>query len=270
MNMKVGWLIDVDIMAEQQVGLIPHLRSLGYEVHKLSVTRDPPMIPYEPGAIWAFLGSFQELRSINDHLDFNVATYGLNRSMARSGYVSHMPDEWFLNNTAVMTTWGQLARRSQWFFDTFHGSLFVRPDSGHKTFTGQVFAYYNINAEMSFIEQHSSVSPDTIVWVSGVKEIDREYRFWISAGRVVTHSEYSWNSNPPDDAPPSQVVCDLARRVAEYEWQVDRIYTVDITEYKGEARIIELNSFSCASLYNCDGQKLLETVSQDILAEWQD
>ena len=270
--MKLAWLIDANLVAEEQPDLVSHIKSLGYPVHKLSSTLDMPKIQYEPECVYAFLGSFEELRRVQKHCSISVATYGLNKLINRSGYVSYIPNDCFLNADSIMITWGQLANHPSRFFDMFKTDrLFVRPDSGSKTFSGQVFETSTILEEMKFLDRYSSVAPKTIIWVGGAKTIEQEYRFWISAGKVVTWSEYSWDKTPVNNSvPPSKIVMDMAEQVANYEWQVDRIYTIDITEHHEVAKIIELNSFSCAGLYNCDGKKLLETVSRDILAEWED
>ena len=269
--MKLTWLIDIDLMAEEQTGIVPHLKSLGYQVHQLPAALDKPRIKHDEETIYAFLGSFQELDAIRKHLKFPVATYGLNRYVNRSGYASHMPPEWFLNENSIMVTWGLLQRNPTRFFSMFESDrLFVRPDDGRKTFTGQVFEKSNIRDEMLFLDRYSSVMPETLIWVGEALTVGPEYRFWISDGKVVTWSEYSWNKAPiSSPTAPGKILFDMAQNIATLEWQLDRIYTVDITEYNGEARIIELNSFSCAGLYHCDGKMLLETVSRDILYEWQ-
>ena len=271
-NMKVGWLIDIDLMAEEQVGIIPHLKSLGYPVYKLSAALDKPKIKHDPEYVYAFLGSFEELDSVKKHLGFPIATYGLNKYINRSGYISFMPNDWFLNEHSVMATWGQLQHNSTRFFKMFDSEqLFARPDDGKKSFTGQVFNKSSIFDEMQFLDRYSRVAPETLIWVGESKKIDREYRFWISAGKVLTWSEYSWDKTPIQTiVEPTKAICDMAEQVAKYDWQVDLIYTVDITEHDGTAKIIELNSFSCAGLYNCDGKNLLEVVSRDILDEWND
>lgn len=269
--MKLAWLVDVDLVAEDQPDLVSHIKSLGYSVYKLSAALDKPKIEYDPECIYAFLGSFEELRHVRKHLGFPVATYGLNSLINRSGYMSYLPNEWFLNEHSVMTTWGQLQNNSHRFFKLFDSDrLFARPNDGNKSFTGQVFEKSTIHEEMQFLDRYSSVVPETIIWIGEAKKIEKEYRFWISAGKVVTWSEYSWNKEPiADMIPPSSVVTELAHKVAQFPWQVDRIYTVDITQQTGLAKIVELNSFSCAGLYKCDGKLLLEAVSRDILAEWE-
>ena len=60
--MKLAWLVDVDLVAEEQPDLVSHIKSLGYSVYKLSAALDKPKIEYDPECIYAFLGSFEELR----------------------------------------------------------------------------------------------------------------------------------------------------------------------------------------------------------------
>jgi len=270
--MKLCWFVDTDLIAENQPDLVNHIKSLGHTVIKLSATLDRPKFTPDPDSCYTFLGSFEELKYVQSTLGVPVMTYGVNKYIVRSGYISFIPNSWFLNESSVMSTWGQLFDNSDRFFNMFNADmLFVRPDSGNKTFTGQTFSKNKIHQEMRFLDRYSQVEPTTIIWVGEAKKIEKEYRVWISAGKVVTYSEYSWDKSPIEHSvAPSQTILDLAEQVASYEWQVDLIYTVDITEYDGAAKIIELNSFSCDGLYDCDGKKLLETVCQDIIAEWQD
>lgn len=270
--MKLSWLIDVDLIAEEQPDLVSHIKSLGYDVYKLSAALDKPKLINDINHIYAFLGSFQELSAIKKYTDIPIATYGLNHLIDRSGYISYMPQYWFLNEESVMVTWGQLTKDKNMFFNMFNtDKLFVRPNSAKKIFTGQVFTKENIFTEMQFLNQNSSVMPETIIWVGRAKAIEKEYRFWISDRKIAGYSEYSFDKSPLcTKTEPSKIVMDMANQVADYSWQVDRIYTVDITEHLDVAKIVELNSFSCAGLYNCDGKKLLETVSLDILAEWEE
>lgn len=266
--MKLCWLIDIEAVGAQHQPVIPYLRNLGYQVVEISSALDNPNVTIEPDCIYSFLGSFQELNFLQKKLKLPIATYGLNHYIERAGYVSYMPD-WFLNDS-IMTTWGQLKSKSEWFFSLFGESIFVRPNNGRKTFTGQVFNTENLLGEMEFLDKHSGVVPETLIWICRAKVITGEYRFWISNGEVVTYSAYSWDETPIIEPNPSSKVLDLANKVAKHDWQVDRIYTVDITEYQNEAKIIELNSFSCAGLYNSDAEKLLKIVSRDILAEWDE
>jgi hypothetical protein len=66
-------------------------------------------------------------------------------------------------------------------------------------------------------------------------------------------------------------ICDtMAQKVAEAEWQADRVYICDVAlvdsaPYEGgtkQAKIIELNAFSCSGLYACDTYKIVEAVSK--------
>lgn len=267
--MKLCWLIDIPIVGGDQDVLV-HLKNLGHQVVEITAKLENPNLIVEPDSIYPFLGSFQELNFLSK-LKIPVATYGLNSNIIRSSYISYMPQEWFLNHDAMMTTWGLLKSNPDWWFNFFNtASLFVRPDSGKKTFTGQVFDKVNIKTEMEFLSRHSNVMPETILWVCPAKKIEKEFRFWISAGKVVTYSEYSWDRDIDIAGSPSDTAFKLAEKVAGYQWQADRIYTVDIQDSSKEAKIIELNSFSCAGLYRCDGKHLLETVSRDILSEWED
>ena len=194
-----------------------------------------------------------------------ITTYGLGPSILRSHYTSYLPRGWFLNEDAYLTTWGCFDGR-----DFMHReAVFIRPDSGYKVFTGQTVEYKDLKERKQEIEQQSEVRPETLIWVSSVKNIENEYRVWISNGKVVTWSEYSWDKTELEPAGIPKNMLIFAKGIANYRWQVDRIYVVDLTTIDGIGPyVVEFNSFSCSGLYDCDSEKLFETVSRDILAEW--
>lgn len=267
--MKLHWVIDVDIIGEKHINLPKYLRSLGHEVTTLSATKDIPKLYESPDTIHVFHGSFEELRAVKKQI--NVATYGLGNSILRSHYKSYIPSEWFLNPDR-MTTWGMFCQNQNEYAKRYGRGVFIRPDTGNKTFTGQVLHMDNFQYEKELLEQTSNILPETIIWVAPQKTIIREFRVWISDNKVIASSEYSWNEDtkPLENIP--KVVIDFANEIAKYSWQVDRAYVVDIhlKPYGEITEIIEFNSFSCSGLYQCDSEKLFKQMSDDIIREWME
>lgn len=282
MVIKLNWMMDIDIIGENHQSLSKQLRAIGHKVTTLSATKDlKEWKEDQSDDVWVypFHGSFEELNNVKSK-KYPISTYGLGPSVLRSHYASYLPNAWFLNADSIMTTWGRFCLHHNHFYNLLKtDNIFVRPDSGNKTFTGQTIylAFPNYRnyvpddfaEKQALIEQTSNVKPETIVWLSPAKKVGKEYRFWISNKKVVAHSEYSWDHGGSGvDGEIPAAALELANKVASHEWQMDRIYVVDISFYKETALIIELNSFSCAGLYNCDSFTLFKTVSEDIIAEW--
>lgn len=265
---KLHWLIDIDIIGDEHQETPMRLRQLGHKVSTLSATKDTPKLIKNPETIYVFHGSFEELNAIKKQ-EVDIATYGLGSSILRSHYTSYTPEEWYLNQEATMTTWGMFRKNFENFFHHFkNNAVFIRPDSGVKTFTGQLIDVGCFNVDADGLEKVSNVKFETIIWVSPKKEIEAEYRFWICNKNVVASTEYSWDDKELGDIPDTAI--HLAEIVAKYEWQVDRTYVVDIAICNGSPFVVEFNSFSCSGLYNCDSKKLFELVSNDILLEWSE
>ena len=266
--MKLHWIVDIDINAENHPDLQKTIRELGHKITGLTVTRDFPTLVSIDGTVPVFHGSFEELNKVKKQI--NVATYGLGPSILRSHYMSYLPSNWFLNSESIMTTWGRFCVSPSVHMLLAHDhDWFVRPDSGYKTFTGQVIHKTSFKEDIELLNDTSNVKPETIIWIATAKKIDNEYRFWISNKKVVTSSEYSWDKDDVSGEIPSEAL-ELATIVAEYHWQIDRIYVIDIAMCNNHAQIIEFNSFSCSGLYNCDSKTLFKAVSEDIIAEWEE
>lgn len=269
---KLHWLIDIDIIGEKHQTLPQQLRSLGYKVTTLSATKTIKLIKDSSElaeSIYTFHGSFEELNQVRKQ-NVDITTYGLGPSVLRSYYTSYTPNEWFLNQEATLTTWGMFRRNYEAFFSHFEGNeIFIRPDSGNKTFTGRVMSCFDFFNEADIQEQMSNVRPETIIWISSVKPIDSEYRFWISNKKVIASTEYSWSNKKIENKIPDCAFT-VANIVANYKWQLDRIYVVDIALSNSVPYVVEFNSFSCSGLYECDSETLFRVVSEDILKEWND
>ena len=268
--MNLHWIIDVDIIGEHNIDVPVFLKSLGYKVTALSVTKEFPKIQSDENYIFVFIGSFEELRRIKKQIP-SVTTYGIGSSILRSHYTSYFDKSWFLNNSSIMTTWGNFCKDSDFYFSMFSDNcLFIRPDSGYKTFTGQTIEKSKFETQQEILKQTSSILPETIIWVDVAKNINKEYRFWISDKKIIGQSEYSWNDDDIGNFIPTEAI-EFAQKVASHDWQPDRMYVVDIHLTDNNIpSIIEFNSFSCSGLYNCDAKTMLKMASIDILKEWSE
>src|SRR5690606_18438768 len=78
------------------------------------------------------------------------------------------------------------------WFANLDGYVFVRPDSGRKTFTGQTIGYGEHHYRCNLIDQHSSVHDTTLILVSKAQQINTEFRYFIVQNQVVASSLYQW------------------------------------------------------------------------------
>jgi hypothetical protein len=175
-----------------------------------------------------------------------------------------------------MLPFGNLNRRKDSLFKYVgkEGRIFVRPSSGYKTFTGKVVSSETWNQDFKLISFYG-IEPEELVIVSSPAEIKREWRAIVAERRIIAGSEYktdqSWNEETPVETLPNEVFQYAQAIVGSVNYQPDPVWTIDICETNdGNLKVIEVGSFSCAGLYNCDPEPIVKEVNRITIKEWSD
>jgi hypothetical protein len=271
MTRKVKWIVDSSILDR---GLPRHhlpdvIREQGHEVFTLKwgLGATLPEIPFSPDDCVVCYGSHQFQRALN--FKYQPGSLGLTERTNALSYLSNLPLEWFLNQDSVFTTWAIFKARKEYWFELFGGDrVFIRPNSGFKTFTGVTVSLADWDHEILGLDKTSSVMEETLIMVGGIKEILGEFRFVIADGKVIAGSEYRWDNVLDIRIDYPEECRALAQQVAEHDWQVDVAYTCDVALVPGGVKVVELNSFCCAGLYACDIEDVVRGVSEAAYREW--
>jgi hypothetical protein len=251
--------------------LVDTIRGQGHECFEVSFVKGTtlPEIPYEDEDCVVLYGSHQFCRAVGPHR-FRPGALGLTDRTSTLAYLSNLPAEWMLNSDGLHTTWKLFRNNPERFFDIFGSErIFLRPNSGFKTFTGLSIPRDDIQHEINCMNQLTGVMDETLVMVAGPKELLGEFRFVVAEGKVLTGSEYRWD-NKLDiriDYPPECL--ELAEKVARHQWQADTAYTCDVALTPHGPKVVELNSFCCAGLYACDLEKVVQGISEVAEREWR-
>lgn len=270
----VKWVVDDNILRTYRTRQITDvIRDLGYELHQ--VTWDPlsPLdpIPFSADDCVVLYGTHQFVRAVQKQYQFQPGALGVTDRTCVAQYMSNLPLDWFLNRDAIMTTWGIFKqRREDWFF-MFGGKqdrVFVRPNSGFKTFAGQCIRWSHIDHDIATIDKLSSAMDDTLILVNGDLEIKGEFRFVIADGKVIAGSEYRWDGILDIRSDYPEECRQFAEKVAQHPWQVDIAYTCDVALTLDGPKLVELNGFSCAGLYACDLEAVVHGISSTAWREW--
>lgn len=279
--MAAGWIVDqymLDLAAERGCGSIADavLRA-GMEVHVATsdghMSREMALPAWNERCVVLY-GSFRFVRRVERQLKASGGHALLPGAFARvenlsySAFGAHLGDV-LLNDDFVILPFGEFRRRR---LRDWGGRCFLRPDAVTKSFPGMVVAEADFDHEMNSLEKLQHVMPEDLVVASSGRNILRETRFVVVDGEVVSGSTYGWNGSGDIGLPIDEASAALARNVACRTWQPDRAYTCDVAliEHEGDlkARLIELNSFSCAGLYGCDLDKVVAAVSDAAVDEW--
>jgi hypothetical protein len=140
-------------------------------------------------------------------------------------------------------------------------SLFVRPDSPLKPFSGRVLKTTSITLQSL---DHGLYYDDVRlpVVVAPVRSLQREWRYVVADRGVVAGTAYDAEGRNalPDD--PAGAPWRFAAQIAEEMPPPEAVYVIDVCETEGDLRLLELNPFSGADLYGCPREDVVAAVSR--------
>ena len=166
--------------------------------------------------------------------------------------------------------YGDLIRMKDVIFAFFSEdrALFIRPDDGEKSFTGRLILKENYEKDVEYCGFYG-VSPHTMVVVSAPKNIVSEWRFFVAEGKVITGSQYRQGSlviYSPDVEEGAMALADETAGL----YSPDGVWALDICKTQsGNYYVLEIGCMSCAGLYACDTDKLVETATKIAIKEYK-
>lgn len=186
-------------------------------------------------------------------------------------YYSYLGRHLFNDNYAFVTA-KEAKRNIDFYFKTFgnENGLFIRPDSGSKSFTGQVFEKERIDKDWYWIEEFTQA--EDLIVITSPKRIKREWRFIVSEEKVLTGSlykeegklKYERCTGGPAWEKAQEVICEkYTIGKILFTFRPDPIWVVDICQGADEKYyLLEIGAFSVAGLYDCDKKIIVEVASR--------
>ncbi len=261
--MRVNWILQTDIFSENLDKLTSEITRQG---HKYFYTKYTPFtnkqdIPETDGPT-IFYGSLNYINSIKKTKLIPGVWCDLNK--LKCSYYYNYLGKFLLNEDYVFVTAGEFPRLRHRLVERFGGSgyLFIRPDSGYKTFTGGVIEPHE---SLETYACNQVVFPEEFMVVARPLKISREWRVIICGGKVVTGSLYKVRENLVVGLVPDEVMA-YAQEVAD-TWCPERCWVCDICESNG-LHLLEINSFSCSGFYGSNMAKVVETASKEAFEEF--
>lgn len=253
------WLIEPEVFKEDVKPLLESLEKTKtpYTLCKFGMSYDDCILQMyrEPIASRniVFYGSFQFSRKANG----KIRVFGKDLSKFACNYYYPQLGANLLNYDYVMIPAGDFERKKLRWFD-HNWSLFVRPNSVDKVFTGKVVT---VSSENNIPK---TVSPDTLLVVAPTQNIIKEWRMIVIDKEVVTGGQYKENGKIVRvEGPPNKVYNYAQEVVSNSNYNPDVAWTLDIceTEY-GELKVLEVGPFSCSGLYACDTTEIVKRIGR--------
>lgn len=171
-------------------------------------------------------------------------------------YLQHYGDH-MLNSDAIICEFGNV--NVPW------SKFFIRPSADLKQFGGLIMMDVDVRAwsdSVKSIEEsnYTTIDSKTPVVVAPIKEIYREYRFFVVGGRVITGSMYKqgdqvvYKTDLDDSEQFAQKIVDI--------WQPDEAFVLDVALTPHGYRVLEINCFNSAGYYAIDVGKLIDVIMQ--------
>jgi hypothetical protein len=130
-------------------------------------------------------------------------------------------------------------------------SVFVRPDSPLKPFSGRVLERDAIT--LKALDHGFYYDDDQLpVVMAPVRTVIREWRYVIVAGVVVAGSAYTTANRAASPDDPAGEPWRFATKIAQALEPPEDVYVMDICQADGGLHLLELNPFSGADLYACN------------------
>ena len=166
--------------------------------------------------------------------------------------------------------YGELLRMKDLIFEAFgeDRAIFIRPDDGEKSFTGQLILKENYEKDVGFCGFYG-INPEALVVVSAPKNIVAEWRFFIGEGKVIAGSLYkNWSGSVrvPEVEEGARAFADSVCGL----YSPDGMWVLDICKVASRNYyVLEIGCMSCAGIYACDTDKIAEVATRVAIKEFE-
>lgn len=297
--MKAKWLIEKGLFTDTEDNLIDALKKHNIEYKTLSY------VPFDDD----LLGRCEKLFPKDDCIVFygslNFGTKLRKMSWIPGVYLdekkyectSYYPifGDLLVHKNYLMMPYGDLLRRKDQLYNMFNdghtlpiNKLFIRPNSGLKSFTGTVLPYHDFEDGVKMCGFYG-VEPDLLVIISDAKTLSKEWRFVVVNGEVISGSLYRDWSSPEKITPGTTTkdyvlmnshsvkeVCtdegaiEFAKKCAKM-YDPESAWTLDVAQMGiGNYGVLEVGCFSGAGLYGNDLEKVVKAVTEAAEKEWKE
>ncbi len=269
--MNVGWLIDATAFEAYHDELASAITRQGHSV--VSINRPNP--PYQ----WtdtknAYRKAFPSGSCVVAHGDIDLVlrvradnfwTPGVFASVERffcSHYYSHF-GKFLLNRDYIMLPYAELPRCQDFLFDSLgqEDTLFVRPDSPLKLFTGMTISRPTFQRDFEFMGFYE-FPVESLVVVSSPKRIVSEWRFVVVDRTIVSGSQYVEAREKISRTANDPKALDFAQSILDVEYEPDPVWVLDVCQTDdNHYHLLEIGGFSFSDLYATDKELVVQAVS---------
>jgi hypothetical protein len=232
----------------------------------------------DKGVVYFVVGSVAFCKNINkvlgDYVDMNRVITLLPNEVVNYSHYSHMaPLNLRLNKVGFMLPLGEIVNLGADVIKNLTGyecGVFFKCDYGLKSAESEFVTWDKLTQWLDYTEKHTGCSLNSLFWLFPYQPIDKEYRFAIVDGEVVSGSQYmDFNVSIMEpaisvDIPPGAK--SVAVEISKQLCIKDDAYILDVALVSGEYRLIECNAISSSGWYAMDHDALCRSINEKVLS----
>lgn len=263
MTRQLTWVLEQEVFSDRHERLGAAVREAGqplvfWDDSWWSTGRWPEL---QAGPI-LFHGSLGNADRIRAELPWDPGAFCNAAAFHCSAWYRQVPDS-LLNCMHVFSTVRSFTDDPERHFAQLGDpdSLFVRPDSPLKPFSGRVVGRGEVSpARLDHGFYYDDL--DLPIVLAPPRDVASEWRCVVVGGSVVAGSGYAAESRSAlpglDHTPAREFAEDIAASIDVG----DPVYVMDVCESDGRLALLELNPFSGADLYDCDRSSIVRAISR--------
>ena len=258
----ITWIIESDVYNDNNSRLVDAAKALGHEIIRWDdewILRNK--FPTPLNSFTVFHGSLGIASQITSRTNWKPGAFCTSKNFYCSAWYSYCQD-WLIHKKWVYTTVSKFIADPDLIFEKIEAedSVFVRPDSPLKPFSGRVVQKSGVSLKALDYGYYYEDENLPIV-ITPFCTINQEWRFVVVNKRVVTGSAYIAGSRDESNCISSGREWDYAQVIANNITSPDDVYVLDLCESEGDYKLLEINPFSGADLYACDRTAIVKSIS---------
>lgn len=266
--MKTNWIFEATPFKENIERMRKAISKQGHTIHGVEYgcfarEQDLPIISTDECVV--FYGSLNLATQVAKK-NYTPGLWCNLQNLRCSGYYPYY-SKYLLNTPYCMFPFGDYESLKPHLFKMFgvECNIFLRPDSGYKIFTGGLI---DQDESMAHFLANSVVFNNEIIVASEPAKITREWRLVVCDKKIVASSQYQRNGLFDTEEGCPQDVLEFATKAID-SWQPEMCFVIDVAE-SNDLFILELNSFSCSGLYECNLDDVVYYASLAAKKEYED
>jgi len=271
--MKTHWIVENFVKEPSFKELTAAIKELGYSLTEINGDYQRDMVSGISNQCVMLNGSIKMVKLVKEALSHcHPVTYCTFEKYSCSAYYSHF-GPYLFNDKYCLMSLRELVRQKYdvWGHYGKDSVLFIRPDSGEKTFQAGLLDII----DLAHLYDSNKDCEHDLMLVSTPKNIKWEGRFIVSKeGEIIASSTYRFQGKVAlIPSVPEETTKFCKKLLNTVDYHPDSVFCYDICQDSdGECWLLELTSFSSAGLYATNKAAIVKKVSEIAekdFAAWQ-